>query len=163
MVIPISEYFRFMVVDKSKYYPQLVGVDLSLESVSLIDSGRSILGSIKKNGTEINSDYYYKIDSIDNLFILNPGVYSFVFEQGVHLNSNHYGEIVPRSSLVRCGGVIGSGIYEPGYYTDRIAAVIHLTNRVEIEKGARIVQIKIYKGTEFGVYDGQWKNGNDIK
>ena len=161
MVVEISKYQDFLDCSVDLFYPQLVGVDLSLAKVSRIDSGYASVGAILKTGTSIGS-FYKEISSQGNLFHLSPGVYSFVFEQGINLDSSHYAEIVPRSSLVRCGGLIGSGIYEPGYKVKSIAAVVHLSNYISIERGARVVQLKIYKGHEFGIYDGQWKD-NDIK
>lgn len=163
MVISISEYSKFLHSTNKLHY-QLVGVDLSVQSVSRIDSKSDFLGSILVSKTLISEQYYTEVKSNKyDIFILEPGIYSFVFEQGIKLDSRHYAEIVPRSSLVRCGGVVGSGIYEPGFETKNIAAVVHLTNRIRIEKGARVVQVKIYKGEEFGIYNGQWNSENDIK
>jgi deoxycytidine triphosphate deaminase len=163
MVIEINEYRDFLLCTPALFYPQLVGVDLSLDKVSRIDSEGEDIGRISKKETDIDENYYEEIEAQnDGFFYLIPGTYSFTFQQGVHLDSSHYAEIVPRSSLVRCGGVVGAGIYEPGYKVENIGAVIHLTNRISIERGARVVQLKIYKGHEFGIYNGQWKD-NDIK
>lgn len=161
MVIEIEKYREYLICPQDLFYPQLVGVDLSLERVSKLDSGSSFIGVITKEKT-IMTKPYKTVQPEMNFFNLDPGTYSFVFEQGVCLDSSHYAEIVPRSSLVRCGGVVGAGIYEPGYSVDQIGAVVHLTSKLSIEKGARVVQLKIYKGHEFGVYNGQWNN-NDVK
>lgn len=163
MVITIKEYRDFLLCSDALFFPQLVGVDLSLSKVSKIDSGLDSIGLISKKETRIYNDFYEEIPANKiGIFILDPGIYSFVFEQGIQLDSTHYAEIVPRSSLVRCGGIVGAGIYEPGYKTESIGAVVHLTNRLLIEKGARVAQVKIYAGHEFGIYNGQW-NKHDIK
>lgn len=163
-IIPIYKYTEFIKADFKKFYPQLIGVDLSVESISRIDSGQRLVGIITRVRTEIFEEHYIKVEARKGNYDLWPGIYSFTFEQGIELDEFHFGKIVPRSSLVRCGGIVGSGIYEPGYKMNNIGAVIHLTNRVIIEKGARVVQMEIYCGGDnsFGKYRGQWSK-KDIK
>lgn len=162
MIIPILEYRQVIRCSDEVYYPQLVGVDLSVKSISKINSGDEFVGEILTNKTNIFTQHYRQLPTVNGCFLLFPGIYSFTFEQGISLPSDHYSEIVPRSSLVRCGGVIGAGIYEPGYEVENIGCVVHLTNSIKIEVGARVAQIKVYREHHFGVYAGQWAQ-KDIK
>jgi deoxycytidine triphosphate deaminase len=85
------------------------------------------------------------------------------FEQGVKLPSNKTAFIRHRSSILRCGGIITSGVYDPGFEVDEMGAVLIATQPITIEKGARVAQIIIFDNFDAELYAGQWQGTKDVK
>lgn len=95
---------------------------------------------------------------------LEPGnTYSLTFTQGCKLNSNTTGFIHHRSSVLRCGSVIISGVYDPGFEVDQMGAVLVCLAPIFIEKGARVAQLVVHENHSATLYDGQWQKEKDLK
>lgn len=138
-----------------------VGYDLTLKSVKSINGGKVLC-----ERTEVND--YYGIQTVEDeygrdVFGLTPGVYSLTFEQGIKLPSNKTAFIRHRSSVLRCGAMITSGVYDPGFEVDEMGAVMFVAENIEIEKGARVAQVIIFDNSEAQLYDGQWQGTKDKK
>jgi dUTP pyrophosphatase len=138
-----------------------VGYDLTLKSVKSIDGGKVLC-----ERTEVND--YQEIQTVEDaygrdVFSLEPGVYSLTFDQGVKLPNNKTAFIRHRSSILRCGAIITSGVYDPGFETDEMGAVLIATQPITIEVGARVAQIIIFDNSEAELYDGQWQGNKDVK
>jgi deoxycytidine triphosphate deaminase len=137
-----------------------VGYDLTLKEV------KRIIGGIVTSDRTIVKDYI-NIPVQDKagrfLFVLEPGSYSLTFEQGVKLPSGKTAFIRHRSSILRCGAIITSGVYDPGFEVDEMGAVLIATEQITIEKGARVAQIIIFDNNEADAYDGQWQGNKDVK
>ena len=97
------------------------------------------------------------------MFILPAGEYSLTFEQGVKLPSGKTAFIRHRSSILRCGGIITSGVYDPGFEVDEMGGVLIATQPITIEKGARVAQIIIFDNFDAELYAGQWQGNKDVK
>jgi len=97
------------------------------------------------------------------LFQLQPGTYSLTFEQGIKLDANHTAFIRHRSSVLRCGGIITSGVYDPAFYVEEMGAVLVATQPIDIELGARVAQVIIFENHEAEAYNGQWLGALDKK
>lgn len=142
--------------------PAQVGYDLTLKSVNLIGGG-----TVTKEKTLID-DYHEVMMTKDAkgrfVYQLAPGkAYSLTFEQGIKLDNKHTAMIKQRSSVLRCGAIITSGIYDPGFQTDNIGAVMFTYNRVVLEKGARVAQVYMFENTESELYEGQFQGKADVK
>lgn len=138
-----------------------VGYDLTLESVNKINGG-----SVLANKTEINEYTEVKTtlsNTGDSIYVLEPGTYSLTFEQGCKLDSYHTAFIRHRSSILRCGGIITSGVYDPGFQVEKMGAVLIATQKIIIQRGARVAQIIMMENYESELYDGQFQNTKDIK
>ena len=137
-----------------------VGYDLTLKEVKLIKGG-----SVLADRTLVAD--YVEVAVQDKagrfLFALNPGTYSLTFDQGVKLPTNKTAFIRHRSSILRCGATITSGVYDPGFEVDEMGAVLFVTQPINIEKGARVAQIIIMDNNEADAYDGQWQGNKDVK
>jgi deoxycytidine triphosphate deaminase len=138
-----------------------VGYDLTLKGVKKINGGM-----VLSDKTEV--DQYTEVSPIVSgtgkfLYKLEPGTYSLTFEQGVKLDNNHTAFIRHRSSILRCGGIITSGVYDPSFYVDEMGAVLIATQTIIIEKGARVAQIIIMENNEADAYNGQWQSHRDYK
>ena len=138
-----------------------VGYDLTLKEVKKINGG-----AVMANATDVTP--YTPITPFTSptgkiIFKLEPGTYSLTFEQGCKLDSNHTAFIRHRSSVLRCGGIITSGVYDPGFEVDEMGAVLIATKEMVIEKGARVAQIILFENTSAELYNGQWQKNKDVK
>jgi len=137
-----------------------VGYDLTLKDVKRIKGG-----SVLQDATLVN-EYAQVPTTTQNgreVFILPAGEYSLTFEQGVKLPSGKTAFIRHRSSILRCGGIITSGVYDPGFEVDEMGGVLIATQPITIEKGARVAQIIIFDNFDAELYAGQWMGTKDVK
>lgn len=138
-----------------------VGYDLTVKEVKKIEGGKVLC-----ERTEV--DDYQTIQTVEDdygreVFLLPPGTYSLTFEQGVKLPKSKTAFIRHRSSILRCGGIITSGVYDPGFEVDEMGAVLIATQPITIEKGARVAQITIFDNFDAELYAGQWLGNKDYK
>lgn len=138
-----------------------VGYDLTLKEIKQINGG-----IVMADKTIV--DEYTEIMPTKNangklIYKLEPGTYSITFEQGVKLPTNRTAVIRHRSSILRCGGIITSGIYDPGFTVDEMGGVLIATKPIIIEKGARCAQIIMLENHEAEAYSGQFQGSKDIK
>ena len=146
---------------KGKGAKAQVGYDLTLKEVKKIKGG-----IVLKESTGL-SDYESIMPTLTSnekfIFELQPGTYSLTFEQGIKLDANHTAFIRHRSSVLRCGGIITSGVYDPGFEVDEMGAVLIVAKPLMLERGARVAQIVMMENNPAELYDGQWQKGKDIK
>jgi len=137
-----------------------VGYDLTLKEVKQI-----IGGTVFSDKTEVLP--YLEVPTFTKegktVYTLSAGSYSLTFEQGVKLPSNKTAFIRHRSSILRCGAIITSGVYDPGFEVDEMGAVLIATQPITIEVGARVAQIIIFDNSEAELYDGQWMGNKHVK
>ena len=137
-----------------------VGYDLTLKEVKQI-----VGGTVFSDKTEVLP--YLEVPTFvkdsKTVYTLSPGSYSLTFEQGVKLPSGKTAFIRHRSSILRCGAIITSGVYDPGFEVDEMGGVLIATRPINIEKGARVAQIIIFDNSEAELYDGQWQGNKDVK
>ena len=146
---------------KGKGAKAQVGYDLTLKGVKQIKGG-----VVLKDKTEL-AEYTTVMPTLTSnekfLFELQPGTYSLTFEQGIKLDANHTAFIRHRSSVLRCGGIITSGVYDPGFEVDEMGGVMFAHRELVIEKGARVAQIIMLENNTADMYDGQWQGNKDLK
>jgi deoxycytidine triphosphate deaminase len=162
-----------------------VGVDLTLNRVSRIGSKDNTVyiddGShsyLWKDAGTIISDTTSKdvgrlatysevvpqtMDMFSNkVFILVPGVYSIEFEQGLKpLPANQTAMIISRSTVGRSGALIRSSIYDPGFTTPKMGALMYVFTPIQIEQYARVAQIVIMENEEAELYNGSYQGEKD--
>ncbi len=138
--------------------PAQVGYDLTVKSIKKYLTGGKV-GIEKTYPSELSP-----IPCIENQYILSPGVYSLTFHQGCKIPSNIKASIVHRSSILRCGGFITSGVYDPGFEVEEMGAVLFVSLELTIEKDARVAQIVMEECHEVDeLYNGQWQKEKDVK
>lgn len=138
-----------------------VGYDITLKAVKSINGGMVLADkTVVEDYTTITP---YMSDNGKLLFKLDPGTYSLTFEQGIKLDTSHTAFIRHRSSVLRCGGIITSGVYDPGFEVEEMGAVLIATKQIVIEKGARVAQVVICENHLSESYDGQWMGSKDLK
>jgi len=95
---------------------------------------------------------------------LEPGVYAIAFDQGLHpLGATNTALIWQRSSLGRNGVEIRSSVFDPGFGTPEMGAMLFVSAPIFIEEHARVAQILVFDNDEAALYDGQWAGSKDVK
>ncbi len=90
---------------------------------------------------------------------LEPGVYELLFQQGCKVPKDQRLNIIHRSSLVRNGGMIVGGLFDAGFQTNQIGAMLFLHHPLLIEEGARLATIYATGSNDVdNLYDGQFQN-----
>ncbi len=138
-----------------------VGYDLTVKSISKVQGG-----IVMQNKTVVHD--YDQVPPILNgygqyVYHLEPGVYSLTFEQGCKLDDTHTAFVRHRSSVLRCGGIITSGVYDPGFEVEEMGAILFASEKIFIEKGARVAQIVMIENNPAQLYNGQWQKDKDVK
>lgn len=138
-----------------------VGYDLTLKGVKSVHGGM-----VTKDKTTVY-DYIEVLPLLGEegkfIYHLQPGVYSLTFEQGIKLPANRTAFIRHRSSILRCGGIITSGIFDPGFEVDEMGGMLFAQQELFIELGARIAQVYMFENHEAEAYNGQWQKNKDVK
>ena len=143
--------------------PQQAGYDLSLAHVNEICKS----GQILKNESIIPGSKAVAFHPYGQKkgWYLEKGIYSLTFEQHISLPNNVCGEIVHRSSLLRAGCEITSGVFDPGFQS-QIGATLFVKIPVFIEFGARVAQLKLeecYPVDKEDLYNGSYQGEKDRK
>jgi len=136
------------------YEVQQNGIDLTLESISLITGG-----VLKKDSRKI--DEYIEVECEKGIYKLMPGAYSIEFNQKIKVPENMCAQIVQRSTLNRMGAFILSGVYDSGF-SNKIGAVLRVDVPIEVEKGVRIAQIMFFEAESASLYQGIYNQSNDL-
>ena len=136
-----------------------VGYDLSIKSISKLKGG----GKVLKDKTVVNDLEEVLYDGFDNGWWLNPGTYDVMCNEGCDIAANRTAMVRQRSSLLRNGAIIASSIFDPGFRTDNIGTVMIVTERIFIQRDARIAQMYFHENSEGEVYDGQFQNDKQRK
>ena len=138
-----------------------VGYDLTLKGVKSIQGG--MITTDKTTVYEYIEVLPMLSETGKFIYHLQPGVYSLTFEQGIKLPANRTAFIRHRSSVLRCGGIITSGIFDPGFEVDEMGGVLFAQQELFIELGARVAQVYMFENYEADKYSGQWQKDKDLK
>ena len=138
-----------------------VGYDLTLKAVNLIGDG----GQVTINKTTLPEYHHlHSDDEMGDYFYFDKGnAYSLTFDQGIKLTTTTTGFVRHRSSVLRIGGVITSGVYDPCFEVDECGAVLLAYSHFAIQKGARVAQLIIHENNTAEAYNGQWVGEKDVK
>ena len=136
-----------------------VGYDLSIKSISKLKGG----GKVLKDKTVVNDLEEVLYNGFDNGWWLDPGTYDVTCNEGCDIAANRTAMVRQRSSLLRNGAIIASSIFDPGFKTSNIGTVMIVTERIFIEKNARIAQMYFHENSEGELYDGQFQNDKQRK
>lgn len=139
--------------------PAQVGYDVTVKNIREITGGAiGVDGNIIKDYRDLNTQF------VNETWMLRQGVYSLTFDQGVKLDSCHSGVFRHRSSMLRVGCIVTSGIFDPGFECKEAGAtLIVLTPTVKIEKGARVAQFLVMENNPAELYDGNYQGEKDVK
>jgi len=94
---------------------------------------------------------------------LNPGIYSVVLNETVHIPKDIGAIALHRSSLIRSGVVLGTAVWDAGYSgRSECLMIVHNPAGFDLKKDARIMQLLFFRlGTDVGqLYNGIYQNEN---
>ena len=148
-----------IILDNAQGKPAQVGYDLSIKSISKLKGG----GKVLKDKTVVNDLEEVTYNGCDNGWWLDPGTYDVMCNEGSDIAANRTAMVRQRSSLLRNGAIIASSIFDPGFKTNNIGTVMIVTERIFIEKNARIAQMYFHENNEGELYDGQFQNDKQRK
>lgn len=110
---------------------------------------------------EIIPQKYTRDDYTFTGWVLEPGYYEVIFDEGVKMPNNRVMVLISRSSAVRCGAFIECGQFDAGFNTDHMGCFFKVEERIAIEQHARIAQLRFTTTEEVqsdDMYNGQWQN-----
>jgi len=134
-----------------------VGIDLSICEI------REITGGYFAKDKKAVIHSYDDISLIGDCWHLRAGkVYSLTFDQHIKLDEFHSAFIKHKSSLLRAGAFITSGVFDPGFES-QIGATMFVFNNITIEKGALLAQVIIHENYPTEKYNGNYQKDKDLK
>lgn len=90
----------------------------------------------------------------DGYFNLWDGSYGIVFDNTISVASDEAGFVISRSTLMRNGVYIHSGLYDSGY-TGPMHAALHVTRGLfKTKPNTRLAQFLLFKAESLKLYDG---------
>ncbi len=145
----ISKY-----IDANKQIQQ-AGIDLTLKQIYTFIS----YGALDFDNTNRKLAENIELKWEDDYLHLAPGCYKIKINELINLDNRTIGIFFPRSSLIRNGATIYSGLFDPGY-RGHPELLLHVINPsgLEIYRNAKVGQIVLFRNrTKLGEYKGIYK------
>ena len=138
---------------------QTNGFDLTLREVALLQSAGKIAVT---NQQRLVSDLAPLVFDGLGFIDLMPGPYIITYNEIVHLPRNVMAVAAPRSSLLRCGVVVNTAVWDAGYSgRSQSLMVVHNPQGFRLQRNARIVQLVFLSLTqETEGYQGAYQGEN---
>jgi deoxycytidine triphosphate deaminase len=93
-------------------------------------------------------------DDDGRAYKLEEGVYEISFENEVTVGPNETGLIIRRSTLVRNGVFIYSGLYDSGYHGMMVASLQVTSGTFYVMRGTRLAQFVVFDAESLHQYMG---------
>jgi dUTP pyrophosphatase len=135
------------------------GFDLTVRDVATLETA----GVIAASNTQRSVSGLAALDfDADGFVDLAPGPYSITYNEIVHLPNNVMALARPRSSLLRCGVMVGTAVWDAGYSgRSQSLLVVHNPYGFRLQKNARVIQLVFFLLTgETEGYDGVYQGEN---
>ena len=134
------------------------GVDLTLREVAMLQSpGKIAVENSQRLVSELSPLVFDGLGFID----LMPGVYSITYNEIVHMPNDVMALATPRSSLLRCGVMVNTAVWDAGYSgRSQSLMVVYNPQGFRVQRDARIIQLvflQLTRKTEGyqGTYQGE--------
>jgi len=134
------------------------GFDLTLREVAMLQSPGTIA---VENSQRLVSDLAPLVFDGLGFIDLMADAYIITYNEIVHIPKNIIALATPRSSLLRCGVIINTAIWDAGYSgRSQSLMVVYNPQGFRVQRNARIVQLVFLKLTQetegyHGVYQGE--------
>ena len=152
------------------------------------DNSKSILtnvrdGDIQPNATALRIDKIFKIENDvfeidkdnnkkhrsltelktdkDDFYFLNEGTYSVVMENDITVGDNECGFVITRSTFIRNGCFLTSGLYDSGYKGHMVSCLHVTSGALKIQKGTRIGQYLCFHCNSLYKYNGSYGSNSE--
>ncbi len=149
---------------------QQQGVDLRVDRVFKLDGIGAVTiehGTVLPRTVEMEPLRYTgqgKFNGAIYGWMLSPGVYDIELLEGITIPSNRIGYLKTRSSLVRQGALVESGMFDAGFETDKAGGMLYVYRNIILEKGSRVCQLIVDESREVeNTYNGQFQGDKQRK
>lgn len=153
---PESEFTGTKISEIQSGDVQPNAVDIRLDHVEKIEASDFILDEDDKTH-RITSEMRVQADGF---YVLPPGSYKVRMKNVVSVTQNEAGVVISRSTLIRNGVYLCSGLYDTGYTGSMVALLVVTAGTAKIKKGARIGQYLILESESNGDYVGSYQDMN---
>ena len=135
------------------------GIDLTLREAALLQSAGRIT---VENSQRLVSELAPLVFDGMGFFDLIPGTYLITYNEIVHLPRNIMALAAPRSSLLRCGVMINTAVWDAGYSgRSQSLMVVYNHQGFRVERNARVAQLVFLRLTqETEAYHGAYQGEN---
>lgn len=132
-------------------------VDLRLGKVFRIGTEEFVIDEEQK----VHRNVYEVKVSDDGYFYLYSGQYQVTMENEITVGPDEAGFVITRSTIVRNGCFLSTGLYDSGY-SGKMVSVLHVNSGLmKIKPGTRIGQYLNWKSEAFGTYAGDYGKGKE--
>lgn len=125
-------------------------IDFTVDMIQAIDFESPC--HIGENSKTMRKQYPLAVDDEGN-YHLTAGEYDISSDMYVEVPEGKAALLILRSTFVRNGCVLASGLYDSGF-KGNIGAVLHVVGDMTVERGVRIGQIMFIDSDSVGKYAG---------
>ncbi len=135
------------------------GFDLTLREVALLQSAGRIAAS---NSQRLIPGLAPLVFDGPGYIELTPGAYIITYNEVVNLPRNVMALATPRSSLLRCGVVVNTAVWDAGYSgRSQSLMIVYNPRGFRVQQNARIIQLVFMQLTgETEGYQGVYQREN---
>ena len=99
----------------------------------------------------------------DGFWTIPPGVYDVLFDARVIIASGECGWVIPRSTLLRNGVTVNSGLYDSGY-AGVVGAMMEVrVSDMRVTVNARVGQFILTQAATQSMYSGDYGSGKRME
>jgi dUTP pyrophosphatase len=131
-------------------------IDVRVLGIKQITSGLFVLSNEgkKPRGTR-DLKLYERPDGL--WWRLNEGSYEVLLDGDITIGKTEAGIIVPRSTLIRNGVYLHSGLYDSGYHGPMVASLQVTEGLFDLKYHTRIGQMLIFEAEALNQYNGSYQ------
>jgi dUTP pyrophosphatase len=140
---------------------QPAGYDLTVRCVErFVGPGSIDLTNARRSLPELGELPWESVEPCDESVMLEQGGYLITYNEEIAIPRDAAAIVLPRSSLMRCGAVLHSALWDPGY-RGRGQGLLTVFSSLRLYKDARVGQIVYFAmqsaaAKEYaGVYQGE--------
>ena len=157
---------RGIVTNFSQEGIQQQGIDVRLDKVITFDFNQHLtsnqVGYVPERGKTVLMKRHelkpQRSTSGKEIWHLEPGYYEVIVKEGCKMPDNAAMVFISRSSMVRNGAIIHCGQFDAGFETEQMGFFLQVIFPINIERGARIAQTRIFESESVeNLYEGQFQ------
>jgi len=129
-------------------------IDLRVEKVFLPQQNVFVLSEEKRVHRGSKELPTRRFQDEDDWWCLTPGFYEIVFKNEIRLPKGEAGFVIPRSTLVRNGVYLATGLYDSGYEGMMVSGLHVTTAPFYLKRNTRLAQFLLFEAETLRKYDG---------
>jgi deoxycytidine triphosphate deaminase len=131
-------------------------VDLKLDKVFKICDDVFILSENEKQHRSTLEIPPLEYANSSEWFKLNPGTYQIQLMNTIQVGEHEAGWVITRSTLIRNGVFLSTGLYDSGYHGPMICTMHVTCGEFQIQRGTRIGQYLNFDSEMLNLYNGSY-------